>query len=823
MFELAHDLRASIRGLLRRPAYPIVAVSILALGLSAGMAVVTYVNAFFQPFPGVDDPDRMVRVFGVEDDDAYQNLPYLDFLDYAAASGRSEDSAFEGLAAAHPYYLATVRLEALTELARLEAVSGEFFSVLGIRTTIGRGLAVDDDRPGADPAAVISHEWWQRSFASDPSVLGRTIHLNYRPFTVVGVASPEFLGATSGFRPNVWIPFTPFKDKYTRWKTRSEDRDFPLVRVYGRLRSGIRQQQGLAALAATASGLDEVYPQQSGRRRLRLEASTWIDPRSRHEEWSTVQAMTAVAGGLLLLVCANVANLLLSVALRRRRETAVRAALGASPGRLVRQVLLENVLLSSAAGGVALLLAGPLSFRLGAYFARPSVWGINVARQTSVDLSVVAFALLAAVATGMVAGLLPAARVWGRDLLTPLRTAAGTSLRAPGRVWGRRVFGVRDLLVSAQVALSVVLLVVAGLVLRTLTAAGSLDPGFSYDPLVEAQISTSSTDLEAGERDAFLRRLAARLVEQPWVRSAAVTDYPLLAGHPEAELIPEGQSEPVMLVLSKVIPGFFEALGIELRQGRTFGETDTAGGRDVAVVNEALARRFFAGEKALGRRLSWPEEDRSFEIVGVVADTKTQDFFAEPPPTVYFPYPQLGYGTTSALMVSVAGDPSLSVPCLHRWLRDFEPFLAIVNVVPYKDIVRGFLYTHRMNAEMFSIVAFLGLALSVAGIWSVVSLAVSRRTREIAVRMAVGAERVDISRLVISRALAPVTLGLFLGLTLSYVLAGLVRGLLFGVEPTDPSTLAAGAGVLILSALSAAYLPARRAATVDPAVSLHQE
>ena len=241
------------------------------------------------------------------------------------------------------------------------------------------------------------------------------------------------------------------------------------------------------------------------------------------------------------------------------------------------------------------------------------------------------------------------------------------------------------------------------------------------------------------------------------------------------------------------------------------------------MVNEALARRFFTGGKALSRRLGWPAEDRSFEIVGVVRDTKTEDFFAEPPPTVYVASPQHDYGTTSALMVSVPGEPSLAVPRLHRWLRDYEPFLAIVNVVTYRDVVRGFLYTQRMNAEMFSIVAIFGLALSVVGIWSVVSLAVSRRTREIAVRMAIGAERFDISRLVIQRALASVTLGLVVGLTLSYVLAGLARGLLFGVEPTDPWTLAAGAGVLVVSALSAAYLPARRAATVDPTVSLRQE
>ena len=823
MFELAHDLRAAVRSLLRRPAYPAVAVSILALGLSAGMAVFTYVHAFFQPFPGVD-ANRLVSVFGVEGDEVYQNLSYLDFRDYAAVSAAPEGQVFEGLAAAQPYFLASVRLADLSEFATLEAVSGEYFSVLGIRTAIGRGLTADDDRPAADPAAVISHEWWQRSFGGDPSVLGRTIYLNYRPFTVVGVAAAEFLGSASGFRPNVWIPFAPFKDRYTRWRERSEDRDFPLVRVYGRLRAGVGREQGLAALERTAARLDDAYPRPyESFRRLRLEASTWIDPRSRVAEWTTVQVMTAAAGGLLLLVCANVANLLLSVALRRQRETAVRAALGASAGRLARQVVLENVLLSSLAGAVALELAGPLSHRLGAYFARPSVWGVDVARQTSVDLSVVAIALLISVATGVTASLLPAARVWRRDLLRTLRSAATTSFGVPARVWGRRVPGVRDLLVSAQVALSVVLLVVAGLVLRTLVSAGNLDPGFSYGPYVATILSTSSTDLQASERDAFLRELTARLAEEPWVSSAAMADAPLLAPHREAELVPEGQSEPQQLVFSRVIPGFFAALGIELRHGRAFTLTDTAESRDVAVVNEALARRFFAGQNPIGRRIEWPEEDRSYEIVGVARDTKTEDFFAAPPPTVYFAYPQHDYGTTSALMVSVAGDPAFAVPRLHRWLRDFEPYLAIINVVTYRDIVRGFLYTHRMNAEMFGVVAFLGLALSVAGIWSVMSLAVNRRRREIAVRMAVGAQRFDISRLILYKALASVTLGLALGLALSYLLAGWVRSLLFGVQPTDPLTLAAGAGVLVVSTLAAAYLPARRAATLEPTVSLRQE
>jgi putative ABC transport system permease protein len=386
------------------------------------------------------------------------------------------------------------------------------------------------------------------------------------------------------------------------------------------------------------------------------------------------------------------------------------------------------------------------------------------------------------------------------------------------------------MLVSAQVALSVVLLVVAGLVLRTLVTAGDLDPGFSYDRLMVTHVSTSSTDMQVGDRDRFFRELAARVADEPWVRSATVADFPLLSPHASAELLLDGQTEPASLVYSMVIPGFFQSLGIEVRDGREFKETDEVGSRDVAMVNEKLARLFFPGQNPIGRRLWWPDPpneeggmDRMFEIVGVVRDTKTQDFFAEPPPTVYFSYPQHRYPTGSALLVTTTADPGGFVPHLFRWLRDFEPHLAIVNVVPYKDVVGGFLYTHRMNAEMFSVLAFVGMGLSVVGIFSVVSLAVSRRTREIGLRMAMGAERGDIGRLIIGRAMVSVALGLVVGLAGSFAMSELVRGLLYGVEPTDPLTMAAGVGVLIVAALSAAYLPARRAATVDPMAALRHE
>lgn len=817
---LAHDLRTSVRGLSRRPFYPIVAVIILALGLSAGMAVFTYINGFYQPFPGVD-ADRLVRVFGVEDDEPNQDISYLDFLDYAAAGG-----AFEGVAAAQPFYAASVRLETMTEVAWLEAVSGSYFSVLDVEMSVGRRLSVDDDRPGSDPAAVISQAWWLRSFNGDSSVIGSTIYLNFRPFTVVGVAAPEFLGTTSGFRPDVWIPFAPFKDRYTRWAAFSEDRDVPLVRVYGRLRDGVREGPALAGLQAVAAGIDEAYPRQTGSRGLRLGAATWIDPRARAAEQATIRLMIVGAGVLLLLVCANVANLLLSVAVGRQREASMRAALGASPGRLLRQVLIETVILSGLAGGIALSLAGPLSARLGSYFARPSVWGADVAREATVDLRVVAFALAIALVTGLVAGLLPAIRASRRNLADTLKTDADLRIGGPSRIWGLRLPGVHDILVAAQVALSVVLLVVAGLVLRTLVTVGDIDPGFSYDRLVVTHISTSSTILEVAERDRFFREVAARVGEEPWARAATVADYPLISPHMAAELRLDGQSDPVTLVYSKVIPGFFEALGIEVIRGRAFVAGDTAGARGVAMVNEKLAHRYFAGEEPVGRRLWWPGSDgadRAFEIVGVVRDTKTQDFLGDTEPTAYFSYPQHAYPTGSALLVSTTGHPGAAVPFLYRWLRDFEPHLAIVNVVTYNDVVRGFLYTQRMNAEMFSALAFLGLALAAVGIFSVMSLAVSRRTREIGIRMSIGAQRSDIGRLMIGRALVPVALGLGVGLAASLALTELVRSLLYGVEPIDPLTLAAGTGVLIAAALSAVYLPARRAATVDPMTAVRHE
>jgi len=794
---------------------------VLALALSTGVAAYTYVHAFSAPFPGVDR-GGLVRLVGVTQDDPNQDLSYLDFLDYAQSA-----SGFVELAAAQPYYAASVRFESSTEVAYLEAVSGGLFSVLGARARLGRGLRKSDDQPGAPAAAVISSAWWQRSFGSDPSVIGRTIYLNFRPFTVVGVAAQEFLGVNADSRPDVWIPFAPFRDRYTSWAARADDRDAPLVRVFGRLAPGVGREAAQTVLDEIASRLDASYPRTTPPRLVQLGDATWIDPSIRLAEQPTIRLMRLATAILLLLACANVANLMLSLGLDRRREIALRTALGASPLRLAGRALIDILLLAAVAGVAALVLAAPISARLGSYFARPGVWNMDVARETPMDISVVAFALGLSLATGLLAGLLPAAQALRSNLVEMLNRDSGSGGGAPRRARKVRLPTIHDLLVSTQAGLAVILLVVAGLVLRTLVKTEGIDPGFSYGSLVVTHISTSSTTLEVAERDRFFRELAQRLADEPWVRAATVTDFPLLSPHRQTEMRLDGADRAERLVYSLVVPGFFEALGIDVRRGRSFTDHDEAGAPDVVVINEALARQYFGDREAVGHRIWQPGSDgapeKPFEIVGVVADTKTQDLLAPAEPTVYFSYPQRAYPSGSALIVSVTGDASLAAPRIERWLRDYEPHLAILNVVPYTRLVRGVLFSQRMNAEMFSGLAALGLVLAVAGVFGVVAVAVRRRTREIGIRMAIGARGAQIVRATVSRALLPVGLGVAGGLAVALALVELVRSLLFGVEPTDPAALAGGIAVLLVATLLASWLPARRAARVDPSRALRHD
>jgi predicted permease len=813
---MIQDLKLAFRGFVRRPLYRLVAVSIMALGLATAISVFTYVNAFHQPFPGADS-HGLVQLFDSDADNPFLDISFLDYQDLA-----TDARGFQGLAAVQSYYAASVRHEEMTEVAFVEAVTGGYFDVLGVEMAQGRPLAALDDRLESEPAAVISYEWWQRRWSGDPGALGSTVYLNYRPFTIVGVASPAFVGSTSDSRPHVWIPIAHFRDRYTGWDRLAQNRDLPLVRVYGRLEAGETRDQAQAEIHRLAEGLDQAYPREAGPRHLHLEPATWIDPRARVAEGSRNRTIVFGAAGFLFLVCANVANLLLSVFSGRRREVALQAAIGASPGRLLRGLLAENLVLALLAGGLALALAAPVSARMGSYFARPSVWGANVPREFSLDLRVFGFALLASIVTGLLAGSVPAFRAMRRNLVESLKFDSGERV-SRHRFLGLPVPGVRDLLLSVQVALSVALLVVSGLVLKTLRNVESQDPGFEYQQLIGSHISTSSTGVQVEERERFFRDLEQRITQEPWVVSATFSDNAPLSGHSTVNARATDQDEPTSSVVSKVHEGFFEKLGIQVLEGRPFAPYDTAGGRAVVVLNRPAASRYFPGTAAVGNTL-WlmgtDGNEEAYEVVGVVGDVKVRDFLAPAEPSLYLPFAQQGYGSGAGLLVRVVGRPEEAVPLLQRWLRAYEPHLAIVNAITYTDVVRGALYTQRMNAEMFSVLAVLGLILAGVGIFSVVSLSVVRRTREMGIRKAMGASRQQINALVVRQALGPVVLGLVAGLTSALGASRLVESLLFGVQPTDPAGIVGGSLVLLVTATFAAYIPARRAGTVDPVRAL---
>lgn len=814
-FGLGADLWIVARRVVRRPVHSLVAVGILTAGLAAAIAALTYAASYRQPFPGTR-PDGLVRLFQSEPDAPFQDLSFLDYEDLRASS-----STFSGIAAVQPFYAASVRHEALAEVALIEAVSGSFFHVAEVQMALGRRLGPDDDEADAAPAAVISHAWWIERYGRDPDVLDRTIFLNNRPFTVVGVAGDRFLGSTAEVRPQVWVPFSPFRDRYVSWARQAGDRDLPLVRVFARLAEGVSEEAARTEVEGLARTLDAAYPGRDHERSFSTTSATWIDPRTRAEEGRVNRILALAAAGFLLLVCANVANLQLSVFVRRRREIAIHAALGASPGRRITQALLESVLLSATGGALALLVAVPLSTRIGSYFARPSVWGSNVSREMAMDVGLVITALCVALATGVLGGLIPSIRAGAGGLAASMR--GGRDRRLLPR---SRIAPTHASLVSTQVALSMVLLVVAGLVLRTLSAVGRLDPGFDYPSLVASHVSTSSTTISANERGGWFRDLAREIADEPWVESATIAQTAPLTPHPTRRWRVPAHEEPQPGLFAPVEAGFFETMGIELVEGRGFGSMDTLGAPRVAVIDRATAGEFFPDGSALGARLSWSTpggSEEAFEVVGIAGPIRLQSLTDEPPPAVFVPYRQHPYPTGSALLLETRIDPAEAVPLMERWIREREPHAAIVNVAPYPQVIRGAYYAQRMNAELFSGLALLALILASAGTFSVISLTVNRRMKEMGLRRALGATRWAICQTVVRQILLPVLVGASVGLTISIAAADILGDLVIGIDATDPASLLGGGTVLLFSVLLAAYFPARRAALVDPLVAMDGE
>jgi predicted permease len=820
------DLRLALRTLARNPGFAAVTVLSLALGIGANTAIFSVVDAVVLKMLPVRDPERLVTVASAHPRGVsfgFSHPLYVDLRDGGAKQVELIASATTALSLA---------AGGQTDRALGEIVSGNYFPVLGVRPALGRLLGPEDDRnPGGHPVAVLSHGLWRRRFGGDPSVVGAVISLNARAFTVVGVAAANFTGVRVGMAPEIWAPMAMQVELMPGWKALG-DRRRSWLELLGRLRPGVTLPQAQAALGpafqqameqwgrSLSPGVPPAALRSLAEQRLLLQDGAQGRSFLRQFAARPLLVLMAVAGFVLLIACANVANLLLARAAGRSREIAVRLALGASRGRLVRQLLAESLLLSLAGGLAGLLVAlpaGSLLLSLLPQGPEPVVLDVRT------DWRAIAFTFAVSILTAVLFGLAPAFESTRAALVPALKEEAGMAARS-GRLMLRKA------LVAGQVALSLLLLAGAGLFLRTLWNLRELDPGFRREQVLLATLDPSLGGYDDAQASSFYRQLLDRVSGLPGVRAAALARTAVLSGMGMRRTMSVAGYQPqpgedMNMNINFISPGYFRALGIALPAGRDFDARDREGAPRVAIVNETLARRFWPRKDPIGQRLQTglPGNFVDIEVVGVARDSKYRTLREQTPATVYVPFVQEARIGEMTLHVRSAGDPLSLAAAVRGAVGEMARHLPVFQVRTLEDQTDAALAQERMTATLTGFFAALALLLAAVGLYGVIAYVVAGRRREIGIRMALGAGRWSVVALVLRESLLMVGIGLAIGLALSAWAIRLVASQLYGVGPADPLTLAAGVGLLAVAALLAAFLPARRAAAVDPVRALRYE
>jgi putative ABC transport system permease protein len=804
--ELTLELRQTLRALRRRPSYAILAIATLALGLGATTTLFAVVHGvLLSPLP-YPDAERIVRVLGAKDGepDDYQTISYPNFADF-----REQTRSFASLAAYDEWRLTYTGSGAAEKLSGA-SVNAAFFDVLGVDPVVGRFFTAAEDPPGTTRAVVLSHGLWVRRFGADRDVIGRTMTLNGIVYEVVGVApasleDPVLSGKAFGV-PELWR-VSP------RYFAEGSSRDGFAFTAVGRLRPGVPLAAAQAELAGIMAGLRSAYPEDNLGRRMRLV------PLQENIVAAARPALVALLGAtvlLLLISSANVANLMLARSLLRRREVALRAALGASRPRLLRLLVLEGVVLGVAGGGLGLLLAlagTRLVLTLGGE-------ALPRAASVGIDVRVSSFAAVASLAVGMLVGLLPALRTAAGDLGYTLRRETAGSGTDRGAV------RVRTALVAAEVALSVVLVVGAGLLLRTLAALLAIDPGFRPAGVLAVAVTPPLGEYdEEAEVVALWQRMEARLAALPGVVAVGAVDILPMSGDFNGMSFtiegapPPAPGEEPSVETRLASAGFFSAAGIPVVRGRALTHADREAA--VAVVDEEMARRHFPGEDPIGKRLTVFQTP--WVVVGVVGSVR-QFALADPAEgTLYLSLPRAVQfrGADGNLLIRTAGEAAALAPAVRAALREVEPDLAL-EARPLPGVVAATAGRSRLQAVLLAVFATLAALLGSIGIYGVVAAAVAARRRELGIRSALGATRRRLLRLVMGQGMAPVATGLLFGLAGAWTASRLVARFLYGVTPGDPLTYSCAVGLLVSVAAFACWLPARRASRIDPAESLRQ-
>ncbi|MBS1807338.1 MAG: ABC transporter permease [Acidobacteria bacterium] len=813
MTHLWQDLRYGVRMLWKRPGFTLIALLSLSLGIGANTAIFSLVNALFLRSLPVMEPERMVALNSAALDGS-RDFPTFSIPNYRDLRDRNDVLA--GLLA---YRNTAVGLSHQGENSRVWSylVTGNYFELLGVQPRLGRFFTPQDDlMPGAHPVAVITHECWQQRFGADAAIVGKQALINGHSFTIIGVAPPGFYGTEVSFKVEMWFPammltsIEPGRDYLNA-------RDTANFFVQGRLKPGVTLPQAEAALKNIAAQLAREYPADNEGLTIALSPPGLFGTFMRGPLMGFAGVLTAVVGLVLLLACTNLANLLLARATERRKEIAVRLALGASRTRLMRQLLTESVMLSVIGGALGLLLASWLIDAVAAF--KPPV-AIPLMIALRLDLGVLLFTGLLALLTGVVFGLLPAWQATKPDLVPALKDEM--------KMQGFRRSWLRNSLVVAQVALSLVLLICAGLVLRGLQNAQHINPGFVAQRAVEMTFDLKQQRYDEGRIRQFKQQLLQRVRALPAIEAAGLTNFVPLSLDLNNEAIqvegqPEAQgAEAPMAMTGVASPGLLAALGTRLAQGRDFTEQDSENQQRVALVNETFARRFWPEQSALGKRFSLDGTRGPWiEVVGIIQDGKYFSLSEATKPFAYFNMrPRDGFAT---LVARTNGDPTTTIAALRREFQQLDATLPVYNVKTLTEHMAVPLFPARVAATLLGSFGLLALLLAAIGIFGVMSYAVAQRTRELGIRIALGATAANILRLVLRQGITLTALGLALGLAAALIGTRWLDGLLFGLNARDLSTFFGVALLLAAVALLACWIPARRATKVDPMVALRWE
>jgi putative ABC transport system permease protein len=804
--DAIQDVRYGLRTLIKNPGFTIVTVLALALGIGANSAIFSVVNTvLLRPLP-YRNPDQLVMVW---EDATTQGFPKntpspANFLDWV-----SQNTVFEGMAAVAE---SSFNLTGPDEPRRFDGrrVSANLFTLLGVEPRLGRVFRLEEDKPGTR-VVILSDGLWQRHFGANPNLIGQSVTLNGESYTVIGIMPPSFQYPTR--RDQLWVPMA-FDAK------EATNRGNHFLEVVARLKTGVTLKQAQAEMSTIAARLAQEYPEYNVR------IGCVVNPL--HEQLvgdikPALLILLAAVGFVLLIACANVANLLLARAAVRQKEIALRLALGASRSRLTRQFLTESILLASLGGAVGLAFS-LVGIRVLRTFIPDT---ISQAQAVGIDAKVLLFTGLIALVTGVVFGLAPAQQASNFNLNETLKEGGRDSAASSK---GNRI---RGLLVIAEVAISFVLLIGAGLLINSFLHLRNLDPGFRADHLLTMKIPLPELKYPDKEhRSTFYEEVLGRVRPLPGVEAAAVAgNLPLTYDGDSMPIGVEGRLDPPPdqrpdVVLRVIGPGYFTTMGISLVQGRDFSEQDKAGSVSAVIISEKTAHHFWPGENPIGKRLkpgSTASPSAWRVVIGVVKDVRQNDFIAEPKMEMYMAYSQLNQFAPNALVVRTRVEPLSLAAAVRNAIWSVDKDQPVADIDTMDHIVSQAVARQRFSMLLLGIFAGLALVLAAVGIYGVMSYSVAQRTREIGIRMALGAQRSDVLKMTVKQGLKLVGVGLVMGLVLAFVLTRVMASLLFGISATDPVTFASICAVLLVVALLASYIPALRATKVDPMVALRYQ